>query len=72
MATIDKGKAVDVGRSQDSSATPTDPEIHRLFDDSDIEDTAVMAPKRRNIAASLQAGASEAEQGAGAGSEVGT
>ena len=57
LAIVGKGKRIDVGHSQNSSSTPTDPEIHKLFDDSDVEDTAGVAPKKRNIVASLQAGA---------------
>ena len=59
-ADVDKGKGIEVEQSQNSSDTPTDPEILQLFDESDVEDTAAMAPKRRNIGASLQ--------GAGGGS----
>ena len=61
-AVVGKGKGIDVGRSQNSSSTPTDLEIHQLFDYSDTADTAVMDPKRRNIAASLQAGVAKAGQ----------
>ena len=67
-STVDKGKAIHIGHSQNSSATPTDLEIHWLFEDSAIEDTADMALKRRNIAASLQAGVAGASQGVESGS----
>ena len=56
LGVAEKGKAIEVGPSRKSSETPTDPEIQKLFDESDVEDTATMAPKRRNIGAILQKG----------------
>ena len=58
LGATNKENAIEVRPSRNSSETPTDPEILKLFDDSDVEDTATMAPKRRNISTSLQGGGS--------------
>lgn len=55
-----KDKDNDVGSTQGSSSTPTDPEILELL--GDLENTINMPPRKRNLEASLQAAAAGAGQ----------
>ena len=56
---IDKGKAIDVGRSQNSSATPTDPEIQRLLTTQTLKTRLAWLPKGGTLLRACRQGLQE-------------